>query len=183
MTLPALHNTGVLYRRILSQFPQDISLAFAYGSGVFKQHGTEQGHMEVSDTPIMFVLSKLHWHEVDSMNDTDSFPIDVCSQCTSYAFHVCVCLSLYIYHMMLNVDQWFECVYLFVCFTSDLCRKTCWTLSLLWMTRWHGTPWICCRIANTTQSSSCWVPPRLAPYKMNMGHPYITTLWCPLMGR
>lgn len=50
MTLPALHNTGVLYRRILSQFPQDISLAFAYGSGVFKQHGTNQGQMEVSDT-------------------------------------------------------------------------------------------------------------------------------------
>lgn len=50
MTLPALHNTGVLYRRILSQFPQDISLAFAYGSGVFKQHGTNQGQMEVSET-------------------------------------------------------------------------------------------------------------------------------------
>lgn len=50
MTLPAMHNTGVLYRRILSQFPQDISLAFAYGSGVFKQHGTNQGQMEVSGT-------------------------------------------------------------------------------------------------------------------------------------
>lgn len=49
MTLPTLHNTGVLYRRILSQFPQDFSLAFAYGSGVFKQHGTNQGQMEVSE--------------------------------------------------------------------------------------------------------------------------------------
>lgn len=49
MTLPTLQNTGVIYRRILSQFPQDISLAFAYGSGVFKQHGTNQGQMEVSD--------------------------------------------------------------------------------------------------------------------------------------
>lgn len=53
MTLPALHNTGVLYRRILSQFPQDISLAFAYGSGVFKQQGTSQGQMEVSDAKLM----------------------------------------------------------------------------------------------------------------------------------
>lgn len=49
MALPTLQNTGVIYRRILSQFPQDISLAFAYGSGVFKQHGTNQGQMEVSD--------------------------------------------------------------------------------------------------------------------------------------
>lgn len=53
MTLAALHNTGVLYRRILSQFPQDISLAFAYGSGVFKQQGTSQGQMEVSDAKLM----------------------------------------------------------------------------------------------------------------------------------
>lgn len=50
MTLPALHNTGVIYRRILAHFPQDISLAFAYGSGVFKQHGTNQGQMEVRDS-------------------------------------------------------------------------------------------------------------------------------------
>lgn len=50
MTLPTLQNTGVIYRRILSEFPQDITLAFAYGSGVFKQHGTNRGQMEVSDT-------------------------------------------------------------------------------------------------------------------------------------
>lgn len=47
MALPALQGTSVFYRRILSQFPQDISLAFAYGSGVFKQAGTGQGQMRV----------------------------------------------------------------------------------------------------------------------------------------
>lgn len=59
MSLPVLHNTGVLYRRILSQFPQDISLAFAYGSGVFKQHGTSQGQMEVNDTCVDYFKSLL----------------------------------------------------------------------------------------------------------------------------
>ena len=48
MTVPALQNTSVFYRRVLSQFPQDISLAFAYGSGVFKQAGTPEGQMGVS---------------------------------------------------------------------------------------------------------------------------------------
>lgn len=47
MALAALQNTSVFYRRILSQFPQDISLAFAYGSGVFKQAGASQGQMQV----------------------------------------------------------------------------------------------------------------------------------------
>ena len=48
VNMTALQNTAVVYRRILSQFPQDISLAFAYGSGVFKQQGTSQGQMGVS---------------------------------------------------------------------------------------------------------------------------------------
>uniref|UniRef100_A0A3P8VDN5 Uncharacterized protein n=1 Tax=Cynoglossus semilaevis TaxID=244447 RepID=A0A3P8VDN5_CYNSE len=56
MTVPALHNTGVLYRRILSHFPQDITLAFAYGSGVFKHHGSSQGQMEVRDSRLPVVL-------------------------------------------------------------------------------------------------------------------------------
>lgn len=61
MTALALHNTGVLYRRILSQFPQDISLAFAYGSGVFKQHGTNQGQMDVSEPVQPIPHTSLHW--------------------------------------------------------------------------------------------------------------------------
>lgn len=65
MTLPAVHNTGVLYRRILSQFPQDISLAFAYGSGVFKQHGTNQGQMEVSGTcPVGFQILPVKFQSI-----------------------------------------------------------------------------------------------------------------------
>lgn len=60
MSLPALHNTSVFYRRILAQFPQDISLAFAYGSGVFKQSGTTQGEMGVRNkTPKLTEIIKL----------------------------------------------------------------------------------------------------------------------------
>lgn len=47
MALTSLQSTSVFYRRILSQFPSDISLAFAYGSGVFKQAGTSKGQMRV----------------------------------------------------------------------------------------------------------------------------------------
>ncbi|XP_042180839.1 phosphatidate cytidylyltransferase, mitochondrial isoform X2 [Oncorhynchus tshawytscha] len=65
MTLPALQNTSVLYRRILSQFPQDISLAFAYGSGVFKQNGTSQGQMGIMKYGVIstdsLIDDLLHW--------------------------------------------------------------------------------------------------------------------------
>ncbi|XP_065264439.1 phosphatidate cytidylyltransferase, mitochondrial isoform X4 [Emys orbicularis] len=35
----ALPGSGVQFRRILAHFPQELSLAFAYGSGVFRQAG------------------------------------------------------------------------------------------------------------------------------------------------
>jgi len=47
MTLPALQKNSVFFRKILSQFPQDCSLVFAYGSAVFSQMGTCQGQMRV----------------------------------------------------------------------------------------------------------------------------------------
>lgn len=53
MSVPALQNTAVLFRRILAQFPQDIRLAFAYGSGVFKQQGTSQGQMGVRQNKLI----------------------------------------------------------------------------------------------------------------------------------
>lgn len=62
-------------------------------------------------------------------------------------------------------------------FTFNTFRRTCWTLCLRWMTRWHGTPWICCRTANTTPSSNFLGPQRSAPYKMNMGLQFTTTHW------
>lgn len=39
MALQALQSSGVAFRRILSHFPEELSLAFAYGSGVYRQAG------------------------------------------------------------------------------------------------------------------------------------------------
>ncbi|XP_055725882.1 phosphatidate cytidylyltransferase, mitochondrial [Salvelinus fontinalis] len=76
MTLPALQNTSVLYRRILSQFPQDISLAFAYGSGVFKQNGTSQGQM--GRNMLDFVLAvddSVTWHTMNLMQNRKHYSV------------------------------------------------------------------------------------------------------------
>ncbi|XP_037831485.1 phosphatidate cytidylyltransferase, mitochondrial isoform X2 [Kryptolebias marmoratus] len=76
MTLPALHNTGVFYRRILSQFPQDISLAFAYGSGVFKQHGTSQGQMEKNMLDFVFAVDDpVTWHTMNLLQNRKHYSI------------------------------------------------------------------------------------------------------------
>ncbi|XP_036856222.1 phosphatidate cytidylyltransferase, mitochondrial isoform X5 [Manis javanica] len=39
MALQALQSSGVAFRKILSHFPEELSLAFAYGSGVYRQAG------------------------------------------------------------------------------------------------------------------------------------------------
>lgn len=76
MTLPALHSTGVLYRRILAQFPQDISLAFAYGSGVFKQHGTNQGQMEKNMLDFVIAVDDpVTWHTMNLLQNRKHYSI------------------------------------------------------------------------------------------------------------
>ena len=50
MALQALHSSGVGLRRILAHFPEDLSLAFAYGSAVYRQAGPS-AHQEVSRRP------------------------------------------------------------------------------------------------------------------------------------
>uniref|UniRef100_A0A3Q2R3H9 Phosphatidate cytidylyltransferase, mitochondrial n=1 Tax=Fundulus heteroclitus TaxID=8078 RepID=A0A3Q2R3H9_FUNHE len=75
MTLPALQNTGVFYRRILSQFPQDISLAFAYGSGVFKQAGTSQGQMENMLDFVFAVDDPVTWHTMNLLQNRKHYSI------------------------------------------------------------------------------------------------------------
>uniref|UniRef100_A0A3B3CMC0 Phosphatidate cytidylyltransferase, mitochondrial n=1 Tax=Oryzias melastigma TaxID=30732 RepID=A0A3B3CMC0_ORYME len=76
MSLPALHNTGVLYRRILAQFPQDISVAFAYGSGVFKQHGTSQGQMEKNMLDFVFAVDDpVTWHTMNLLQNRKHYSI------------------------------------------------------------------------------------------------------------
>lgn len=76
MTLPALHGTGVLYRRILSQFPQDISLAFAYGSGVFRQQGTSQGQMDKNMLDFVFAVDDpVTWHTMNLLQNRKHYSI------------------------------------------------------------------------------------------------------------
>ncbi|KAG5835834.1 hypothetical protein ANANG_G00248210 [Anguilla anguilla] len=70
MSLPALQNTSVFYRRIVSQFPQDISLAFAYGSGVFKQSGTTQGQMGKNMLDFVFAVDDpVTWHTMNLLQN------------------------------------------------------------------------------------------------------------------
>ncbi|KAK5872678.1 hypothetical protein PBY51_013356 [Eleginops maclovinus] len=76
MTIPALNHTGVLYRRILSQFPQDISLAFAYGSGVFKQQGTDQGQMGKNMLDFVFAVDDpVTWHTMNLLQNRKHYSI------------------------------------------------------------------------------------------------------------
>ncbi|XP_008336126.1 phosphatidate cytidylyltransferase, mitochondrial-like [Cynoglossus semilaevis] len=76
MTVPALHNTGVLYRRILSHFPQDITLAFAYGSGVFKHHGSSQGQMEKNMLDFVFAVDDpVTWHTMNLLQNRKHYSI------------------------------------------------------------------------------------------------------------
>ncbi|XP_066553925.1 phosphatidate cytidylyltransferase, mitochondrial isoform X1 [Amia ocellicauda] len=70
MPLPVLQTTSVLYRRILSHFPQDISLAFAYGSGVFRQSGTTQGQMGNNMLDFVFAVDDpVTWHTMNLMQN------------------------------------------------------------------------------------------------------------------
>ncbi|KAF3856135.1 hypothetical protein F7725_016858 [Dissostichus mawsoni] len=76
MSIPALNNTGVVYRRILSQFPQDISLAFAYGSGVFKQQGTNQGQMGKNMLDFVFAVDDpVTWHTMNLLQNRKHYSI------------------------------------------------------------------------------------------------------------
>uniref|UniRef100_H2S0L2 Phosphatidate cytidylyltransferase, mitochondrial n=1 Tax=Takifugu rubripes TaxID=31033 RepID=H2S0L2_TAKRU len=76
MTLPTLQNMGVIYRRILSEFPQDISLAFAYGSGVFKQHGTNQGQMEKNMLDFVIAVDDpVTWHTMNLLQNRKHYSI------------------------------------------------------------------------------------------------------------
>ena len=51
-----------LYRRIVSRFPENISLAFAYGSGIFPQHDNDPPVSNMLDL-ILVVRDPLSWHK------------------------------------------------------------------------------------------------------------------------
>ncbi|XP_076865877.1 phosphatidate cytidylyltransferase, mitochondrial isoform X1 [Brachyhypopomus gauderio] len=79
MTLPALQNTSVFFRRILSQFPQDISLAVAYGSGVFKQAGASQGQMGKNMMDFIFAVDDpITWHTMNLIENRKHYSFLKC---------------------------------------------------------------------------------------------------------
>lgn len=76
MTLPALHSSSVFYRRILSLFPQDISLAFAYGSAVFRQTGTSQGQMGKNMLDFIFAVDDpVTWHTMNLIDNRKHYSL------------------------------------------------------------------------------------------------------------
>lgn len=76
MTLPALQNSSVFYRRVLGLFPQDISLAFAYGSAVFRQTGTSQGQMGKNMLDFIFAVDDpVTWHTMNLIENRKHYSL------------------------------------------------------------------------------------------------------------
>ncbi|OCT58102.1 hypothetical protein XELAEV_18002597mg [Xenopus laevis] len=74
MSLPVLQGTGFQFRRILSFFPQDISLAFTYGSGVFRQAGSS--HNDVRNKMLDFVFAvddPVTWHTMNIIQNRSHY--------------------------------------------------------------------------------------------------------------
>ncbi|XP_021509145.1 phosphatidate cytidylyltransferase, mitochondrial isoform X2 [Meriones unguiculatus] len=62
MALQALQSSGVGLRRILAHFPEDVSLAFAYGSAVYRQAGPN-AHQENPMLDLVFTVDDpVAWH-------------------------------------------------------------------------------------------------------------------------
>uniref|UniRef100_A0A8C6IFG7 Phosphatidate cytidylyltransferase, mitochondrial n=1 Tax=Mus spicilegus TaxID=10103 RepID=A0A8C6IFG7_MUSSI len=65
MALQALHSSGVGLRRILAHFPEDLSLAFAYGSMVYRQAGPN-AHQENPMLDLVFTIDDpVAWHAMN----------------------------------------------------------------------------------------------------------------------
>ncbi|XP_077181795.1 phosphatidate cytidylyltransferase, mitochondrial isoform X4 [Paroedura picta] len=61
MSLPS---SAVKFHRILSQFPSELSFAFAYGSGVFQQAGASAGESENNMLDFVFAVDdSVSWHK------------------------------------------------------------------------------------------------------------------------
>ncbi|KAG8556867.1 hypothetical protein GDO81_018238 [Engystomops pustulosus] len=75
MALPAIQGTGYHFRRILSYFPQDISLAFAYGSAVFKQIGAAQSNAKNMVDFVFAVDDPITWHTMNLMQNRSHYSV------------------------------------------------------------------------------------------------------------
>ncbi|XP_077607728.1 phosphatidate cytidylyltransferase, mitochondrial isoform X4 [Crocuta crocuta] len=62
MALQALQSSGVAFRKILSHFPEELSLAFAYGSGVYRQVGPSSDQKNAMLDFVFAVDDPIAWH-------------------------------------------------------------------------------------------------------------------------
>nr|XP_019588244.1 PREDICTED: phosphatidate cytidylyltransferase, mitochondrial isoform X3 [Rhinolophus sinicus] len=58
----ALQSSGVAFRKILSHFPEELSLAFAYGSGVYRQAGPSSDQKNAMLDFVFTVDDPVAWH-------------------------------------------------------------------------------------------------------------------------
>ncbi|NXK99519.1 TAM41 protein, partial [Mesembrinibis cayennensis] len=74
MALPVLSSSGVKFRRVLAHFPQELSLAFAYGSGVFRQAGASAGHDENNMLDFVFAVDdSVTWHMMNLLKNRSHY--------------------------------------------------------------------------------------------------------------
>ncbi|XP_078517532.1 phosphatidate cytidylyltransferase, mitochondrial [Lissotriton helveticus] len=74
MTSSAIQSTGFTLRKILSYFPQDVSLAFAYGSGVFRQSGTKQSQIGNNMLDFVFAVDDpITWHTMNMTRNRNHY--------------------------------------------------------------------------------------------------------------
>ncbi|KAM4769419.1 phosphatidate cytidylyltransferase, mitochondrial isoform 2-T2 [Cyanocitta cristata] len=74
MALPVLSSSAVKFRRVLAQFPQELSLAFAYGSGVFRQAGASAEHGENNMLDFVFAVDDaVSWHMTNLLKNRSHY--------------------------------------------------------------------------------------------------------------
>ncbi|NWJ09889.1 TAM41 protein, partial [Crypturellus undulatus] len=74
MAVPVLAGSGVAFRRVLAHFPQELSLAFAYGSGVFQQAGTSAVHSENNMLDFVFAVDdSVTWHMMNLLKNRSHY--------------------------------------------------------------------------------------------------------------
>ncbi|NXB26885.1 TAM41 protein, partial [Rhagologus leucostigma] len=74
MALPVLSSSAVKFRRVLAHFPQELSLAFAYGSGVFRQAGASAEHGETNMLDFVFAVDDaVTWHMTNLLKNRSHY--------------------------------------------------------------------------------------------------------------
>ncbi|KAJ7316788.1 hypothetical protein JRQ81_002950 [Phrynocephalus forsythii] len=70
----ALPSSAVKLRRILAHFPQELSLAFAYGSGVFQQAGASTAGKENNMLDFVFAVDdSVSWHTANLLKNRSHY--------------------------------------------------------------------------------------------------------------